>query len=132
MKNIDSIISGHNHNKLKPQQKSFGCNCRKKDRCPLNGECLTQKVIHRADVSNEANNDQKFYFGLAETTFRKCFNNHGRDVKHIKCQYNTELIKYIWNLKNNSIKYNIQWKVVDKDYGNANSTMCKFSLTEKL
>ena len=98
MKNIDSIISGHNHNKLKPQQKSFGCNCRKKDRCPLNGECLTQKVIHRADVSNEPNNDQKFYFGLAETTFRKHFNNHGRDVKHIKCQYNTELIKYIWNL----------------------------------
>ena len=27
MKNMDSIISGHNHNILNPKQKSFGCNC---------------------------------------------------------------------------------------------------------
>ena len=38
MKNMDSIISGHNHNILNPKQKSFGCNCRKKDCCPLNGD----------------------------------------------------------------------------------------------
>ena len=74
MKNMDSIISGHNHNILNPKQKSFGCNCRKKDSCPLNGECLTPKVIYRADVSNEANNNQKFYFGLAETTFKERYN----------------------------------------------------------
>ena len=76
MKNMDSIISGHNHNILNPKQKSFGCNCRKKDSCPLNGQCLKLKVIYRADVSNEANNDQTFYFGLAETTFKDCYNNY--------------------------------------------------------
>ena len=86
MKNMDSIISGHIHNILNPNQKSFGC----KHSCPLNGKCLTPKVIYRADVSNEANNDQKFYFGLAETTFKERYNNHKRDVKHIKYQYNTE------------------------------------------
>ena len=90
MKNMDSIISGHNNNRLKPKQKWFGCNCRKKRSCPLNGECLTRKVIYRADVSNKANNDQKFYFGLAEITFKKRYNNHKGDVKHIKYQYNTE------------------------------------------
>ena len=121
IKNVDSTISGHNHNILNPKQKSFGCNCKKKDSRPLNGECLTPKVKYRADVSNEANNDQKFYFGLAETTFKERCNNHKRDVKYIKYQYNTELTKYIWNLKNNSIKYYIQWKV----YGSGNSTMCK-------
>ena len=132
MKNMDSIISRHIHNILNPNQKSFGCNCRKKHSCPLNGECLTPKVIYRADVSNEANNDQKLYFGLAETTFKERYDNHKRDVEHIKYQYNTELTKYIWNLKNNNIEYNIEWKVVDKVYGNANSTMCKLRLTEKL
>ena len=132
MKNIDSIISGHNHNILNAKQKSFGCNCGKKDSCPINGECLTPKAMYRADISNEANNNQKFYFGLAETTFKERYNNHKRDVKHIKYQYTTELTKYIWNLKNNSIKYNIQWKAVDKVYGDANSTMCKLCLTEKL
>ena len=53
--------------------------------------------IYRADVTNEANNDQKFYFGLAETAFKERYNNHKRDVKHIKYQYNTELTKCIWN-----------------------------------
>ena len=76
MKNMDSIISVHNCNILNPKQKSFGCNCRKKDSCPLNDKCLTPKVIYRADVSNEDNNDQKFYFGLAETTFKERYNNH--------------------------------------------------------
>ena len=46
MKNIDSITSGQNHNVLNPKQKSFGCNCRKKDSFPLNGEYLTLKVIY--------------------------------------------------------------------------------------
>ena len=76
MKNMDSIISGHNHNILNSKQKSFGCNYRRKDSCPLNGECLTPKVIYRAVVSNEANNDQKFYFGFAETTFKERYNYH--------------------------------------------------------
>ena len=93
---------------------------------------MTPNVIYRADVSNEANNDQKFYFGLAETTLKERYNNHKRDVKHMKYQYNIESTKYIWNLKNNSIRYNILWKVVNKVYGNANSTIYKFCLTEKL
>ena len=80
----------------------------------------TKSNIPRSDVSNEANNDQKFLFGLVETTFKERCNNHKPDVKHIKYQNNTELTKYNWNLKNNSIKYNIQWKVINKVYGNAN------------
>ena len=70
MKNMDSIISGHNNNILSLKQNPFGCNCRKKDSCSLNAECLTPKVVYHADISNGANNDQNFYFGLAETTFK--------------------------------------------------------------
>ena len=75
---------------------------------------------------------KSFFFGSAETTFKERYNNHKRDVKYIKYQYNIELTKYIWNLKSNRIKYNNQWKVVDKVHGNANSTICKLCLTEKL
>ena len=60
MKNMDLIILGHNHNILYPKQKSFGCNYRKKDRCPLNGKRLTSKKIYYADISHEANNNQNF------------------------------------------------------------------------
>ena len=80
MKNMDSIIYGHNRNILNPKQKSLGCNCS----FPLNGEYLTPKVVYHADVTNEANNDQKFYFSLAEKTFEERYNNYKRDVKHIK------------------------------------------------
>ena len=93
---------------------------------------MTPKEIYHADVTNEANNDQKFCFDLAETTFKERYNNHKRDVKHIEYQYKTALTKYIWNVQNNSIKYNSHWKVVDNVYGNANLAMCKLCLTEKL
>ena len=93
---------------------------------------MTPKVIYRADVTNEANSYQKFYFGLAETTSKERYNNRKRDVRDIKYQYNTELTKYIWNLKNDSIQYNIHWKVVDKVYGNASLKMCKLCLIEKV
>ena len=73
MKSMDSLISGHTHNILNP---SFGRNCRRKGNRPLNGEFLTPKVIYRADVSNEANSDQKFCFGLAETTFKERYSNN--------------------------------------------------------
>ena len=43
MKNMDSIISGHNNNMLNPKQKSFGCNCRKKDSCPSKWRMLDTK-----------------------------------------------------------------------------------------
>ena len=68
LRNIRSIISSHNHNNLSPKQQSFGCNCRVKNERPLNGECQTPSVICRADVVNDSNDEEKFYFGLADTT----------------------------------------------------------------
>ena len=59
MKNIGSIISAHNRNVLNPIVQSYGCSCRVKNSCPLNGECPTPKIIYRADVSNDENSDKK-------------------------------------------------------------------------
>ena len=70
MKNIGPIVSAHNWNILNLIVKSYGCNCIVKSSCPLNGECLTPKIIYRADASNDANSDKKFYFGLADTPYK--------------------------------------------------------------
>ena len=70
-KNIGSIISTHSWNILNSIVKSYGCNCRVKSSSPLDGECLTPKIIYRADVSNDANNDKKFFFGLTDTPFKE-------------------------------------------------------------
>ena len=79
MKNIGSLISAHNRNILNPTVQSYGCSCRLKSSCPLNGECLTTKIIYRADVSNDKNSDKKFDFGSADTPFNERYRNHTRD-----------------------------------------------------
>ena len=122
MRNIDSILSTHNKNILKPKQTTFGCNCRNRNNCPLSSECLTPNIIYRADVTTA--NEHKFYYGTSETTFKQRYNNHLRDTKYVKYQNSTELAKYLWQLKNNNISYQIKWTIASKIYGYANSLTC--------
>ena len=93
LRNIRSTISFHNCNILSPKQKSFGYNCRVKNECLLNGECQTPSVIYQADVVNDSNNEEKFYFGLIDTIFKERYRNHNRDFKHEKYENSTELAK---------------------------------------
>ena len=86
LRNIGSIISSHKRNILSPKQQSFGCNCKVRNECPLNGECQTSSVIYQTDLVNDSNDEEKFYFRLADTTFKERDNNHNRDFKHEKYQ----------------------------------------------
>ena len=95
LRNISSVISSHNRNILWPKQKPFGCNCRVKNEWPLNDECQIPSVLYRADVINDSNDEEKIYFGLADTTFKERYRNHIRDFKHEKYENSTELAKYI-------------------------------------
>ena len=98
----------------------------------FNGECHTSSVKHRADVVNDSNDEEKFYFGLADTTFKERYRNHIRDFKHEKYENSTELAKYIWQLKCDNISFSVKSSVITKVYGNPNSLLCKLCLTEKL
>ena len=133
MKNIGSIISAHNRNVLNPIIQSYGCNCRVKRSCSLNGECLTEpKIIYRADVFNDKNSEKKFYFGLACTLFKERYRNHTRDSKHEKYENCTELAKYIWQLKRSNINFSIKYSIASKVSGNPSSIICPLCITEKL
>ena len=131
LKNISSTISSHSRNILSPKQQSFGCKCRVKNECPLNGECQALSVIYGADVINDSNDEEKFYFGLADTTFKKRYRNHIRGFKHEKYENNTELAKHIWQLKRD-ISFYVKWAIITKVYGSSNPLLCKLYLTEKL
>ena len=98
----------------------------------FNGECHTSSVKHRADVVNDSNDEEKFYFGLADTTFKERYRNHIRDFKHEKYENSTELAKYIWQLKRDNISFSVKWTVITKVYGSPNPLLCKLCLTEKL
>ena len=78
-----------------------------KSRCPLNGECLTPKIIYRANVSNYKNSGKRFYFGFTG------------DFKHEKYENCNELAIYIWQLKCCNTNFSIS--------GNPSSIICPSS-----
>ena len=120
LRNISSIMSSLNRNILPPKQKSFGCNCRVKNEFPLNGECQTPSYRETADVIYDSNDEEKFYFGLADTTFKERYRNYIRDFNHEKYESSTELAKYIWQLKRDNIRFSVKWTVITKVYGSPN------------
>ena len=84
------------------------CNCRKKDECPLNGQCLAQDIVDKC-IASTSMNPEETYLGTAEGDFKKRYNNHTNLFRHSK---DTTLSKYIWEIKN---KYNemptLKWSI---------------------
>ena len=70
MSNVKQLIDGHNKAILQnaetaqPQQDEGkkACNCRKKEECPLDGECLVSEVVYQATVTTQ--DAQETYIGL--------------------------------------------------------------------
>ena len=116
MSNMSSIFSSHSKWLLRPRNTEYGCICRTRENCPLQNQCLTPSLIYRADVRNNANKGTKTYFGLAETFFKAQFANHNKDFNHEQYKKSTELLKYIWLLKNNQITSKIRCLIVEKVY----------------
>ena len=129
--NMKSIILAHNKQILKPCIKESGCNCRDKNDCPLNNKCKTTRLVYQADVTNNVDDEYKYYLGLTDTTFKERFNNHTKSFRNEFYRTNTELSKYIWLLKDNEKVPTIKWKIVKLVYGKTTSSICKLCLTEK-
>ena len=129
---MKSIISSHNKQILTPKNKQVGYNCRVKNPCPLHNKCLTSQLIHQADVTNNLDNEYKYYLRLAETTFKERYTNHKSLLKNENNKSRTELSKYVWLLRENTKIPPIKWKITKKVYSKATSSFCKLCLTEKL
>ncbi|XP_033096832.1 uncharacterized protein LOC117101076, partial [Anneissia japonica] len=111
MGNLKQNIDGHNKTTLSlktEQPKTKSCNCRIPNDCPMSGRCLNKSVVYQATVVANNKTDQT-YAGLTENAFKIRYNNHTASFRNPeKC--NTELSKYIWELKDNNIDYTIKWK----------------------
>ena len=80
MGNVASVLSAHNRNILYPKKSGFGCNCRSKTDCPLNNKYLTLKIVYQTDVSDDTNDERKFYLGVFETPYKERFRNHTKEI----------------------------------------------------
>ena len=70
---MKTIINNHNKNiiGIKPSINTSTCNCRNKEACPLNGQCQIGEVVYEGTLSsNQPNNKEKKYFGIAEECFK--------------------------------------------------------------
>ena len=88
------------------------CNCRQKNSCPLNGNCLQSSVIYQATVKRNDNNTSETYIGLTENAFKTRYRNHTASFRHTKHRNSTELSKHVWSLKDNNIVYSISWRTI--------------------
>ena len=134
--NMASIISKHNKkilNTKPPITTSTSCNCRIKDDCPLNNNCLTTNIVYNAKVTTNEDATGKNYIGATEGTFKQRFTQHKLSFKNNKYSNSTELSKYIWQLKDNNTEYQIQWSIITaaQPYSNI-SRRCDLCASEKL
>ena len=131
--NVNSFITSHNRSLLHPREEEIQkCNCKKKDECPMKGNCQIKNIIYRADISNDVNDEKKFYIGLCAPDFKGRYNNHTRSFRHKKYMKETELAKYIWDLQDRNITPKLEWSIVKKVKSKTTCNSCPLCLTEKL
>ena len=122
------IITQQNHLK---NNEDFGCNCRRKDTCPLDNKCLKLKIIYKAEITNDKDQEKKIYIELAETPFKERYRNQTKSFNNKKCSKETELSKYIWLLKENNKAPTIKWNILKSIKSPLRLLSCQLCLNEK-
>ena len=121
-----NVLADHTNNNKKT------CNCRQKNTCPLNGNCLQSSVIYQATVTRSDNNTTETYIGLTENDFKTRYRNHTASFRHTRLRNSTELSKHIWTHKDSNIKHFISWRILSSSSPyNSASKRCNLCLKEK-
>ena len=126
-----SIISLHNKHILNANNTEYGCNCNNRDECPLENECLTPRIVYRADVANNKTDQHKYYYGISDTPFKELYENHKTSFKHRSHLTTLDLSKYYWKLVDNSAVPTIKFSVTKCVKGNIFINNCNLRLSEK-
>ena len=112
--NQQTVIKKHNRKTLetrKTPSKENNCNCRKKNDCPLENNCLTSSVVYNANVTTKSDTIGKNYIGLTEGTFKQRYTQQKLSSRNRNYSKGTELSKHIWTLKDNKTNFTINWSI---------------------
>lgn len=133
MDNMESIIQRHNSRILNSTnvQEPKLCSCPRNKTCILDGKCLKGGIVYKAVVASE--NVSKVYYGISETPFKTRYNNHTKAFRNKDYVKDSELSKYIWELKDQSKDYTITWSIEAETVPyKCGTRKCSLCLTEKL
>ena len=112
MLNMGIIISNHNKRILNNTTPQNGCNCRKKDQCLLNNNCLITSVIYKANVTTDTDDTGENYIELTEGTFKQRYTQRKQSFRNRKYASRNELAKHIWKIKDNKVNFKISWCII--------------------
>ena len=136
MNNVRSIITNHNTCIIRKSQTQVtsadNCNCRNKEACPLQNNCMNKHIVYKATISTSNTNDKKHYIGMTSSTFKERYRNHIKSFTHKKYSNKTELWKHIWHLKQNKTDFTIKWSIKKSISYMGESKRCNLCLEEKL
>ena len=92
MPNVKNLIKQHNSKILNKDRDKIQrpCNCRIKESCPLNGKCLHQCMVYKAEVSTNTTCKE---YGASEGEFKSRYNIHTKSFRNISHINDTELSK---------------------------------------
>ena len=78
------MIKAHNNRILSEEktQDQTKCNCRQRDACPLDRNCLDKELIYQCNLKENNTNDGVNYNGLTENTFKYRFYKHRNFFKY--------------------------------------------------
>ena len=135
MPNMEATIRKNNFKLLNkndsPPLNEKSCNCLDKDKCPLEGQCLTSCFVYNESVKTSSG--EMNYVGTCEGPFKQRYNNHTKSFRNRKYEKDTELSKHIWKLKDSCSEYSIKWSIAARAAPYASgSKKCDLFLTEKL
>ena len=124
--NSSQEVAGNNNSQNQPRT----CNCRNRQLCPLDGNCLSKSVVYQATVTTQHKSES--YVGLTETEFKTRYTNHKASFNHSSKRNTTELSKYIWQLKDSNTDFELKWNILEhaKAYSN-NTKLCNLCTCEK-
>lgn len=117
MPNIKQSISNHNKKLLSKQptennKVERNCNCRDKNTCPLQGECLKACVIYQGTTTNTTTGNKDTYIGLTENTFKTRYTQHKSSFKLNHKRSSTALSEHIWSLSEKHMTYTLDWEIL--------------------
>lgn len=117
--------------KIQPPPK-IPCNCRVKNNCPLNGDCMSMSVVYKVSVKFEGV-PTKFYIGSTSNSFKDRFYKHTHSFKNEFSGCSTTLSKYCWYMKKTLKKDPIlKWEIISRaPTYKAGSKFCRLCNEEK-
>ena len=125
------IISSHDKHILNSCNTEYWFNCNNRDECPLENECLTPRIICRADVTNNKTDEHKYYYGISDTPFKERYENHKMSIRQRSYLTASDLSKYSWKLVGNGAMPTIKFSIAKRVKSNTFINNCNLCLIEK-